>query len=223
MSAVVFERQRLAILTSKSEIHALARAVENGVVVPEEGHAQDPNRAVLRVHIDLHEGWEAHVDPSKLRFEEQNVPDAVGFHYGSCHSHHVSFWGKCKVGAVDVEVEGGQFVEVRAILFNGLQLRAELHQSWSRSSNQRGAAVDNGRTAISHARDVLEVGTSGGLVRHVVHSGNPMVLPDDPCAGVVPLLCLLLRYCTPSQKTIGTRWFLEADRELLYTEVHQQC
>mmetsp|Transcript_93321 Transcript_93321/g.267600 ORF Transcript_93321/g.267600 Transcript_93321/m.267600 type:complete len:386 (-) Transcript_93321:67-1224(-) len=218
------EGVRGAVRSRPREVHRLRLPVEGGVVESEEGHAQDPNGSVLRVHVHLHEGGHAHVDLLDLGFEEELLPDAVLLLDGlGRDTHHVGLRGQREVGAVDVEVQGREQVHVRAVLHDGLELGAELLQRLGRGGDEGGAAVDYGGATTARARDVGEVVRQRRLAEgDVVHARNPVVLADHTGTGIVLLLVLGGDLLAPGHDAVGPGSPLKADRELLDAEVHEQ-
>mmetsp|Transcript_94585 Transcript_94585/g.246779 ORF Transcript_94585/g.246779 Transcript_94585/m.246779 type:complete len:205 (-) Transcript_94585:528-1142(-) len=200
------EGVRGAVRSSPREVHRLRLPVEGGVVESEEGHAQDPNGSVLRVHVHLHEGRHAHVDFPDLRLEPEDVPDAVGLHNLPSHTHHVGLRGQRELSAIDDEVEGRQQVHVRAILHNGLNLCAELLQRQSWGSDQGSSAVDDGSATSARARDVGIVVVQRRLAEgNVVHACDPVVLANHIGTGIIFLLVIGRHLWAPCHEAVRSR------------------
>mmetsp|Transcript_56571 Transcript_56571/g.143128 ORF Transcript_56571/g.143128 Transcript_56571/m.143128 type:complete len:298 (+) Transcript_56571:133-1026(+) len=199
--SVHFVRLGIAFGPCHRKVHGLELSVERSVVVPEEGHAEDPHRPVLRVHLDRHECRQAHVDLPDLGLEEQNVPDAVGLHHCTCDSHNIRLRRQAEVGAVDVEMQGGQLVQVGAIFQNRRDLGAQLHQCRGWRGNEGGAAVYDGSTLCEHARGVLHLMTNVPE-GDVVHTRDPVVLADDISPRIMLVLVVWLGKRTPGKEAV---------------------
>mmetsp|Transcript_44129 Transcript_44129/g.137415 ORF Transcript_44129/g.137415 Transcript_44129/m.137415 type:complete len:457 (-) Transcript_44129:31-1401(-) len=212
------EGQRLAPGARLREAHLLAPPVEGRVVVAEEGHAEDPDGAVLRHHVDLHEGGHAHVQLPDLRLEEEDVPEVVGLERGARDPHDVGLRGQLQRVPVHDEVQRGQVVHVRAVLLDLRDLFAQLHQRDARGGDERGAAVHDGRATSLGAAGDLRHAAVGQVEGHVVQAGDPVMLPDHLGRGD---RCLTVAGA-PGQEARRAGGLLQADGELRDAVGHEQ-
>mmetsp|Transcript_4733 Transcript_4733/g.12893 ORF Transcript_4733/g.12893 Transcript_4733/m.12893 type:complete len:572 (+) Transcript_4733:343-2058(+) len=212
----------LAVLAGEREVHLLVGAVEGRVVVAEEGHAQDPDRAVAGGHVDLHEGWHAHVQLADLRLEEEDVPDVAGLKGGAGHAHDVRLRGQRERLAVDHEGQRRQLVEVGAVLLDLRDHLAQLHQRVARGRDQGGAAVDDGGAAgLLRTRDLVRLALEVAEA-HVVQRRDPVVLADDVGGHEIGLLHVLALGGSPGEVADGAAGLAEAHGEVRDAVGHQQ-
>mmetsp|Transcript_28778 Transcript_28778/g.67065 ORF Transcript_28778/g.67065 Transcript_28778/m.67065 type:complete len:482 (+) Transcript_28778:150-1595(+) len=201
--------------------------VEGRVVLPEEGHSQDPQGAVERARVGVHQEQLAPRPRLERELPGPNV-DKVGqvVGHGAHHLGDVGVGWEREGVPAHVKHDVGEVLEVAAVVVHARHHRLKLALDEAGHREQRRPAVDDG-AATTVAAEVH----CGGAVRSafLVHTGDPHVAqpnaPGVPSNDRNPLEdvgVLVGAVVVPDEVAVGARPLPDAHGEHAHVEGLQQ-